>query len=208
MSCTNGALEPSPMGSSGPSTSTRAASIPEPTSAASRCSTVPMRTPARPSDVQSTVSTTHDAIAGMSSSGATSVRTNVIPESGAAGASVTRTVWPLWSPTPSNDTRCLKVRWWKDCPSIVRSLVPWKVRQRPVEDFPETAAVFAQFPYALGGVLQGVRFPGVEQIEETVEHLAVAVPQQLVADVAEFEGKRAERLHERYVRSGRAEPLE
>ena len=101
MSCTNGAPEPSPIGTSGPSTSMRAVSMPQPTSAARRCSTVPMRTSPRPSDVLRTVSTTALESAGISIPGATSVRTNEIPLSAGAGASVSRTRSPVWRPTPS-----------------------------------------------------------------------------------------------------------
>ena len=99
--------------------------MPDPHSAASTCSTVPMRTLARPSDVLSRVSTTFSARAGIS----TPSLQKTIPVYGGAGARVRRTFAPEWRPIPSIEARCRKVRWRKGWRSII-SCRPSKVRQR------------------------------------------------------------------------------
>ncbi len=97
------------MGTSGPSTSMRALSMPQPASAAKRCSTVPTRVPPRPSEVFMVVSTTNSESAGIS----TPSRTKTMPLSAEAGASVSRTFAPECNPMPSREARCLKVLWRK-----------------------------------------------------------------------------------------------
>ena len=82
------------MGTSGPSTSMRALSMPQPASAASRCSTVPMRTRSLPSEVFIVVSTTCSESAAISTRGEMSLRMKTMPLSAGAGASVSRTLAP------------------------------------------------------------------------------------------------------------------
>ena len=105
---TNGAAEPSTIGISGPSTSTRQLSIPMPSSAASTCSTVEMRAVPTPTLVESIVSTTRSLRAGISTP--RSMRTNVMPASAGAGASVRVAGLPEWRPTPVQLTRFATVR--------------------------------------------------------------------------------------------------
>jgi len=117
MSWTNGALDPSPIGTSGPSTSMRAASMPQPASAARTCSTVPIRTRSRPSDV-SQHRVDHAAALGRD----LQVGSDIGPhEDDAAVGGGRRQRQPdrLAGVQPDALEGCslLKVRWWKDSPS-------------------------------------------------------------------------------------------
>ncbi len=105
---TNGAAEPSRIGISGPSTSTRQLSMPMPWSAAITCSTVATRVFPLPRLVERVVSTTCSLRAAISTP--TSMRTKVMPASAGAGASVRVAGFPEWRPTPAQDTRFATVR--------------------------------------------------------------------------------------------------
>ena len=106
-----GAAEPSRIGTSGPSSSTTASSMPQATKAAIRCSIVPTRasgTSAEPSAVHSRVSTTRSKRAGISTP-PRSARRKRMPLPAAAGCRVRRTRRPVCRPTPTQPMEVLSV---------------------------------------------------------------------------------------------------
>src|SRR5210317_430418 len=74
--------------------------MPRPASAASRCSTVETRSAPSIRQVESVVSPTHSARAGISSTGSRSTRRNTIPQSTGAGLMVRWTSSPVCRPIP------------------------------------------------------------------------------------------------------------
>ena len=119
---TRWAAEPSSTGTSGPSTSISALSMPQPVSAAITCSTVPTRTVGSAGSartVASLVSTTRSKRAGMlwpglagpEPAGLRSVRRNTMPWLGAAGCSAIFTRRPLCRPIPTQSIEVFSVLW-------------------------------------------------------------------------------------------------
>src|SRR6266852_7096690 len=81
------------------------------------------------------------------------------------------------------------------------------VLQCAIQDPAESPAILAELLDPLGGVLQGLSTPGLEQVQKTVEQLAVAVAQQLIANIAELQREAPKWLHQPDVGAGPAEAL-
>src|ERR1041384_7626960 len=105
-----GAMLPSPMGGSGPDSSTVRSSIPWAATAASRCSTVGIMASPLPIAVRRSTASTSVRRAGISGWPFKSMRRNTTPCPAGAGRNTASVAAPVWSPVPFTDTRSLMDR--------------------------------------------------------------------------------------------------
>jgi len=126
---TNGALDPSPIGTSGPSTFDASASMRSRTSGGEDVLDLPIRTRRGPATCSTPRRPRSRTGPGSPGRERPSVRTKTMPPS--AGARRQRQPDRLAGVQPDALEGCslFKVRWWKDSPSIVRPSLG-KVRQR------------------------------------------------------------------------------
>ena len=108
---TKGEADPSIMGTSAAVKSTYTLSMPKPHNADIKCSTVCTLTPRYSRQEERRVSTTKNGSALMSTTGLRSIRLNTTPVFGAAGRSMSATVFPVCKPIPVALTKFFKVRW-------------------------------------------------------------------------------------------------
>src|ERR1051325_9920765 len=133
------------IGTSGPSSSTTALSIPQPASAAIRCSIVPTRIP---SPFDSTVDKFDSHVLDQSAriSAPASIRRNTIPASGGAGYIRIVTGLPQCSPIPRHAAAALNVR----CGAIPMSPRMDNVTTAPIGREPSRQAGLPQLKHCYG----------------------------------------------------------